>query len=77
MAKSASARPEPPRAERPAEQTIVRVGWLLAVIAIIGLIVRPSMLNFGLAKAPKTFETRGGAAGFDVGRLKGSKTRDG
>jgi len=62
MAKRATARSQPPRVKTPAEQAVARIGWLLAVIAIIGLIVRPStpwifawvpMLTFGIAKAPQ------------------------
>jgi hypothetical protein len=62
MAKSASARPKPPRVKTPAEQAIARIGWLFTLIAIIGLIAKPAppwlfvwvpMLTFGISKAPQ------------------------
>lgn len=62
MAKSANARPKPPRVKTPAEQAVARIGWVLALIAVIGLIVKPAtpwiflwafMLMFGVAKAPQ------------------------
>lgn len=62
MAKRATARPEAPRVKTPAEQTIARLGWLLALIAVLGLISKPStpwiflwvpMLTFGIAKLPQ------------------------
>ena len=62
MAKRAAARREHPPAKTPAQQTVARIGWLLALIAVIGLIAKPStpwiflwvpMLTFGIAKAPQ------------------------
>jgi hypothetical protein len=62
MARRESARGEAPPQKTAAQQTIARIGWLLALIAIIGLIARPStpwlyiwvpMLTFGMAKAPQ------------------------
>jgi hypothetical protein len=62
MAKRATAPPQPPRVKTPAEQAVARIGWLLALIAIVGLVTKPStpwifiwvpMLTFGIAKAPQ------------------------
>jgi len=61
MAKRAARREIEP-AQTPAQQTVARIGWLLALIAVIGLATKPStpwiflwvpMLTFGIAKAPQ------------------------
>jgi fatty acid desaturase len=62
MAKRAIARPESPRTKTPAERTVAQIGWLLALIAVIGLITKPAtpwlflwvpLLTFAIAKAPQ------------------------
>jgi hypothetical protein len=62
MAKRAATRPTLPPAKTPAQQTVARIGWLLALIAVVGLATKPStpwiflwvpMLTFGIAKAPQ------------------------
>lgn len=61
MAKRTPARRQPAPAKTPAQQIVARVGWLLALIAVIGIATRPSMpwlylwvpmLTFGVAKLP-------------------------
>lgn len=61
MAKRTPARRVPAPAKTPAQQLVARGGWLLALIAVVGIGIRPStpwlylwvpMLTFGVAKLP-------------------------
>jgi hypothetical protein len=61
MAERTPPRRLPAPAKTPARRLVARIGWLLAVIAVIGIATRPStpwlylwvpMLTFGVAKLP-------------------------